>query len=224
MSDPRVVSGLEAAIGDWRTKLAEGADRVGWKIGLNVPEIQERLGMDEPAIGYITSETVVEDGGEYASGSAVDLRAEPEVAVEVGAAVPPDADADQARDAIAGLAVAIELVDIHRPPIADAEGIIAGNIFHRAVVFGPTRPAMPAEGMQAVIRVGGEERGTGDAPDDFTEVVRLTARLLGEVGERLEAGDRIIAGALTPPVQVTAGDAIEVDIEGLGAVRLRVAP
>ena len=43
--------------------------------------------------------------------------------------------------------------------------------------------------------VGGEERGRADAPDDFAEVVTLVARLLEAVGERLCAGDRIIAAA-----------------------------
>jgi 2-keto-4-pentenoate hydratase len=223
LTHPRVVEGLEAALAAWRRELAGGAERLGWKIGLNIPEVQKQLGIEEPVIGYLTSATLVEDGGEYVAGEAGALRAEPEVALELGAAVAPDADVDEARDAIAGLAPAIELVDVDRPPTT-VEQIVAGNVFHRAVVLGPSRPAMPAEGMRAVMRVDGEERESADAPDDFTDVVRLTARLLGAAGERLEAGDRIIAGSLTAQAAVEPGNEVSVEIGGLGSVRVRVAP
>ena len=223
MTHPRVVQGLEAALADWRAALAQGAERIGWKIGLNIPEVQKQLGIEEPVIGFLTSRTVIADDGEYAAGGAGALRAEPEVALQLGAAVAPDADADEAREAIAGLAPAIELVDVERPPTT-VEEIVAGNVFHRAVVFGPSRPAMPAEGMRGTLKVDGEEREAADAPDDFADVVRLTARLLGTAGERLKEGDRIIAGSLTPQVPLGPGNQVAVEIGGLGSVRVRIAP
>jgi 2-keto-4-pentenoate hydratase len=220
--DPKVAGAISAQLEAWHAALEGGAERVGWKIGLNVPEIQARLGLREPVIGHLTSDTQLEPGGAYPAGSAVSLRAEPEVALELGRDVGPEADEQDARDALAGVGPAIELVDVGRPP-EGFEAIIAGNIFHRAFALGPSRPALPAEGAHAEVRVNGEERASADAPDDFSEVVRLVARLLAAVGERLQAGDRIIAGSLTPPVPVEPGDEVAVDLGALGRLELRVA-
>jgi 2-keto-4-pentenoate hydratase len=219
VSDERVAAAIRVQLEDWRKKLATGAERVGWKIGLNIPEVQERLGLREPVIGHLTSATRVES--EYRGAGADDLRAEPEVALEVGRDVPGDADEETAREAIAGYGAAIELVDTGRPP-ADLEGIVAGNVFHRGFVLGASRPALPTEGVEAVVTVDGEERGRADAPDDFAEVVTLAARLLEAVGERLCAGDRIIAGSLTPPLPVGPGDDVAVDLGRLGRVEVSV--
>jgi 2-keto-4-pentenoate hydratase len=114
-------------------------------------------------------------------------------------------------------------VDVARPPDG-IEGIVATNVFHRAAVLGPTRPALPSDGLEATIEVNDEQRAAAESPGDFTDVVLLTARLLAEAGERLERGDRIIAGSLTPQVPLMPGDRVAVEIEGLGRVEARIAP
>ena len=186
--DARVAKALRVQLQSWRSALAAGASRVGWKIGLNIPEVQERLGLREPVIGHLTSSTQLEPGGEYVGGAALELRAEPEVAVEVGRDVPGDVDEETGREAIAAYGPAIELVDVGRPP-GDLEGIVAANVFHRAFVLGPSRPALTTEGVAAEVAVNGERRAEADTPDDFAEVVMLVARLLDAVGERLGRPD-----------------------------------
>jgi 2-keto-4-pentenoate hydratase len=222
VTDPRVLRGLRVQLDSWRGALGGGAERVGWKIGLNIPEVQHRLGLSEPVIGYLTSATRVEDGGSYAAAGAGALHAEPEVAVEMGRDVEPSVDADGAREAIAGLGAAVELVDTWRPPDT-LEGILASNVFHRGFVLGPPRPAFPAEGVRATVTVNGEQRAAADSGDEFADVVRLVARLLGAVGEHLREGDRIITGSVTPPVQVQPGDQVTVGLGGLGSLEVRVA-
>jgi 2-keto-4-pentenoate hydratase len=135
--------------------------------------------------------------------------------------VPADADAETAREAIAGLAAAIELVDVGRPP-ADVQSILAANIFHRAFVLGPSQAALPAEGVEAEVTVNGEQRARASTPDDYTEVVMLVARQLDTVGEQLREGDRIIGGSLTPQVEVAPGDQVVVGLGRLGRVEVRV--
>jgi 2-keto-4-pentenoate hydratase len=222
VTDPRVAAGLEAQLADWRAALDGGAERVGWKIGLNIPEAQNALGIEEAVIGYLTSATVIEPGGEYDATGDASLRAEPEVALEMGRDVAPDADADEATEAVAGMSTALELVDVGRPP-SGIEAIVATNVFHRAVLLGPSRPAFSGEALDAVIEVDGERRESAQVPEDFSDVVLLTARLLGEAGERLERGDRIIAGSLTPQVPLSPGNRVAVEIEALGRVEARIA-
>ena len=57
---------------------------------------------------------------------------------------------------------------------------------------------------------------------DLAETIRLVADLLGAGGERLRAGDRIIAGSLTAPVPVEPGDAVELELGELGLVGLSI--
>ncbi len=191
--------------------LDAGAEHVGWKIGLNIPEVQEQLGIEEPVLGHLTSATVVEDGAEFDASGAEKLMAEPEVAIEVGEG-----------ETIAGLAPAIELVDTGRQPRGEGvEGIVADNIFHSAVVLGERAPGPPT---RATVRVNGEERANAEFTDDLEEVVRVAARRLAEAGESLNAGDRIIAGSITPQVgPLEAGDELEVEVAGLGSLRVRIA-
>jgi 2-keto-4-pentenoate hydratase len=73
------------------------------------------------------------------------------------------------------------------------------------------------------VTVNGEQRSAADSGDDFADVVRLVARLLGAVGEHLREGDRIITGSVTPPVQVQPGDQVTVGLGGLGSLEVRVA-
>jgi 2-keto-4-pentenoate hydratase len=191
--------------------LDAGAEHVGWKIGLNIPEVQQQLGIEEPVLGYLTSATLVEEGGEYDASGAQKLMAEPEVAIELGEG-----------ETMAALAAAIELVDIGRPPRGEGvEGIVADNIFHSAVVLGERASGAPT---QATVRVNGEERASAEFTDDLEEVVRVAARRLAEGGESLRAGDRIIAGSITPQVgPLEAGDELEVEVTGLGSLRVRIA-
>ena len=218
--DPQVLEGLRRQLASWRAALDGGAERVGWKIGLNMPEVQRAVGIREPVIGHLTSATLIEPGGEFSARGTGNLVVEAEVAVEIGRDVAGGVSEDEARDAIAGHAAAIELVDVASER-QDVQTIVAGNVFHRGVMLGPSRPAFPVEGARATIVVNGEERAAADPPDDFAAVVEVTARLLAAAGESLRAGDRIIAGSVIV-AGVETGDAVTVDLGPLGSLDVRV--
>jgi 2-keto-4-pentenoate hydratase len=219
--DPRVVAGLRRQHKGWRALLGNGAERVGWKIGINDPRVQERLEITEPVIGFLTSASTVADGGSHPVEGMEKPFLEPEVAIELRRDVEGGAAVDEALAAIESLGPAIELVDVPQIP-DDLEAVLAGNVFHRAVVFGPTRQDVALSGLTVGMRVNGEERAGGPAAVDLAETIRLVADLLGSCGERLLAGDRIIAGSLTAPLPVTPGDAVELELGELGLVGLSI--
>src|SRR3954447_16697558 len=122
--------GQDALLQQRRRWLDAGFEHVGWKAGDDIAEAGKSL-----VVGALTSATRLPDGGIYAAGDPVALRAETELAVRLGAAVDADDDAETIRNAIAGAGVALELVDVGRSsPGLDA--IVAGNVFHRAFVLG----------------------------------------------------------------------------------------
>lgn len=192
----------------WRSALAAGAERVGWKIGFNTPAAQQEAGIDTPAIGYLTSATTVRYGAHLSLEGVTRAMVEPEVAIEVG-------DFGDA----AALAAAIEVVDVDAP-FSDVERVVAANIFHRAVLLGDFRPNYPPPRTVAVL-VNGQDRHRVEVDQfDAEEVISFVSRELAEVGETLQPGDKIIAGSLTPPVEISPGDLVGVQMDNLGMVQL----
>jgi 2-keto-4-pentenoate hydratase len=203
-----VERGTAALLTRRREILAQGAQPIGWKVGFNVPEIQEKLGIDRPLAGFLTSGGLLEDGSEWDD---LPVVVESEVAVEIGSD----------GHSIAALLPALELAD---PPDLDlgVEQILAGNIFHRAVAFGPrVETRDPGAGR---ILVNGEEQHALSAEEtaaNLDAMVEAIAGRLAEAGEQLQPGDRIISGVLAPPHRASPGDTVRLELDGLGGVELR---
>jgi 2-keto-4-pentenoate hydratase len=213
MAEPpaTIAAGVAAQLAARRAALDAGARRVGWKLAYGIAEIEELVGA-EPVIGHITSATLLEPGATYRGASADrELRVETELAVAVGEG-----------GAVAGLAVALEIVDVGRPPHG-AQALIAANVLHRAVAFARTRPGVTTPGGRARLLIGGDVREEAPVRGDPAEVVAATAGLLRAAGERLEAGDLILAGS-SCHVPAGPGDAVVAAIDGLGAVGATIAP
>jgi 2-keto-4-pentenoate hydratase len=201
-----VEQGTEALLLRRREMLAQGAKPIGWKIGFNVPETQEKLGIDAPLAGFLTSDSLVEDDWDD-----YPVIVESEVAVELGA---------DGRS-IAALLPALEIADAPDLDLG-VEQILAGNIFHRGVKFGPrVETSEPGAGR---IVVNGEEQHAVPADETGTRleamVEAVAARLAG-TGEELRAGDRIITGIIAPPHEASSGDLLRLEFEALGGVELR---
>jgi 2-keto-4-pentenoate hydratase len=214
--DPRLVSALTAQLERWRATLADGAERVGWKLGIGEGE---RIGPG-PVIGHLTSATHLEPGALYHPEDPVDLRADAEVALALGCDVDPDADRQAAGAAIAGFGAALELVDLGGPS-DDPESVVATNVYHRAFALGPLDRPPPA-GVEGRLIVNGEVRDSAPASQDCADLVRATAKLLGAVGERLRAGDRLITGSVVQ-VPIEPGDEVTANLGHVGQVRLSIA-
>ncbi len=205
----RLEEAYQQQLHHWRSTLGSGAMRLGWKIGLNVPAVQEKLGLERSVVGHLTSATLVGADGSHSLAGAENPRVEPEIAIVMG----PGGE-------IAGLAPALEVVDLD-PSLADAGAIVAHNIFHRAVAIGSNGDVTSADGIEATLSVNGETAGSADAGAfDLHAIVALVDDTLRAAGESLDAGDRIIAGSLTTPAEVSPGDRAAVDLGAIGKLEI----
>jgi 2-keto-4-pentenoate hydratase len=206
-----VERGTQALLTRRRELLAQGAEPVGWKIGFNVPATQEKLGIDAPLAGFLTTDGLLEDGATWSIEDDGEVIVESEVAVEVG---------DDGRS-IAALLPALELAD--QPDLdLEVEQILAGNIFHRAVAFGPR--VETREPGAARILVNGEEQHTVPAEETgerLEAMVEAVAKRLADAGEELRPGDRIITGIIAPFHTAAPGDTVRLELEAVGGVELR---
>jgi len=200
-----VERGTKALLTRRRELLAQGAEPIGWKIGFNVRATQERLGIDAPLAGFLTSNSLIEDDwDEYP------VIVESEVGLELGS---------DGRS-IAALLPALEVADT---PDLDlpVEQILAGNIFHRAVAFGPRVETQ--EPGAARILVNGEEQHSVPAErtgERLEAMIEAVAARLAEAGEQLQPGDRIITGIIAPPHEASPGDTVRLELESLGSVEV----
>jgi 2-keto-4-pentenoate hydratase len=214
---------MQAQLAARRVRIDAGERPIGWKIGINVEAVQQALGISAPVVGFLSSGRQLAPGETHSLAGGTRVGVEPEVAVHLRSAVSPGAGRETAREAIGALGAAIEIVDIDQP-MEDVERILAGNVFHRAVMLGPAgsdASERPLSGVEATVLVNGERRESAPAASmgDPAETVMLVARRLADAGETLDAGQVIIAGSLTPIVGVRPGDSVELDLRRLGRLR-----
>ena len=220
---------MAALLAERNRRIAAGEAPIGWKVGFGAKTAMEKLDIAAPLVGFLTS------AGQVQAGEAVPLAgwsqpvAEPELAVHIGKDLSGDADEATVAAAIAALAPAIELANLDPAP-DDIATILRGNIYHRHVIVGPadrSRSGGSVTGLRTRVIRNGEEVAVQSALEANTgrivAIVRHVADLLQRSGERLRAGEFIIAGSVTPPLFLDAEDRELIhEVAGLGSVSVRL--
>ena len=227
--DARIESGMQQQLRRRRELMAVGEKPVGWKLAFGGLAALERLHINAPLVGFLMANTVVPSGSTISFAGWKKPAAEPELAVYMGKDLVSGSEREATMDAIAGLGAAIELADVDHPS-DDVEGMLARNIYQRHVVLGgcDTKYAGGSlSGMNArVFRNGAEMANTSDfeaLTGELITIVGHVANLLGHFGETLRAGQIIIAGSITPPIWVEAGESIGFHLEPLQRIFINFA-
>lgn len=229
MSRSPLTRGLERQLARRRELIADGHRSIGWKAGFGAPAWLEKFGLSGPLVGFLSDATLVDDG------ATVDIThwarpvAEPELAAHLGSDLPPGSGEDAVRSAIVAIGPAIELADIDPPP-EDVEQILAGNIFHRALVLGPpdeSRAGADLDGLEAKIRLQGQEHARTRQLEDLTggviEVVSHLSALLADHDEMMKAGEVVICGSVVPPLDLEPETIVEFELHPLPSITVRGA-
>jgi 2-keto-4-pentenoate hydratase len=215
-----VIDGTRRQLAERDRLLAEGARRLGWKLGLGAPPAREKWGIKGPAVGFITDATLLASGATESLAGWMKPVLEAEVAVRVAV------DSGAAR--VGALGLAIELADLGSGT-DDLCEVLAGDIFHRRTILG----TLDADPETAVETVAVERDGEPlDAAEDPTALVGGTAtemtayldRYLAGIGEELRDGDVIITGSTVPLVDCSEGGSFVVSSPGLGTVTITLTP
>jgi 2-oxo-3-hexenedioate decarboxylase len=218
--DERVARGMATQLSE---RAQRGGRHLGWKVGFGTAQAMVKLGIPAPLVGHLVAGAQLDSGATVAIGGWDAPTLEPEVAVHLAA----DVDASGGRDAVvaalAGLGAAIELVDLD-PDADDPEDILARNIFQRAVLLGPVQDVRDTHDLHLRVLVDGEEAvDTADitaATGDVFDAVASVAATLEAAGERLRAGDVVIAGSIVPALALEPGQEIAMELEPLGRLEV----
>ena len=228
-NDPRIVRGMTAQLTVRRQLLNAGHKALGWKLAFGGPAAMERLGTNAPLVGFLTDRALLASGSTVSLSGWTKPAAEPEIAVHIGKDLPGGADRATTIAAIAGLGPAIELADVDHPS-DDVEETLARNIYQRNVVLG-AKNARHAGGVLdgltgRVIRNDVEIAKVTDfqaLTGELIDIVRHTANLLAAFGEKLEAGQVIIAGSIIPQPWAAPGEELVFRLEQVDTISVRFA-
>lgn len=223
--NPAVRRGMERLLAR-RSKILDSGERtIGWKLGFGAPAWLEKFDLSGPLLGFLPESRSHPPGATVSCDGWVRAVAEPEIAVHIGRDVD---DPSRAVEAVSGLGAAIELADVDPPP-EDLEETLAGNIFHRAVILGEPDPGLsPLDVglLRARVHVDGAE--VADTADletltgNLGDILRHAAALLASAGERLRAGEVVIAGSVVPPIEISPGSEVTYELSPLEPVTVRV--
>ncbi len=208
-------------------KLAHGEHQAGWKVGLTADAMREMFGGTEPVFGYLL------ESGKFASGHAFEFASlrnpmvENEILITMGEDLAgPDARPVDARRAIEAIAPAFEIVEMRGSDMrVDLPLAITDNVAQRAFVHGDSvtpAPLFDFGSIRAEVCVNGDVQASvvgAKVMDNQLQTVAWLANALHRYGKCLRAGQCIMSGSFTKPVQVNAGDTFETHFSGLGSVK-----
>jgi len=179
-----------------------GVRRVGRKVGLTNPLVQQRVGVFEPDYGVVHDDMVFPSGTVLRASDFAFLRIEAEVAFVLGRDIL-DADLDTVRASIESVTPAFELVDFRfAGNVGTIVDTIADNAGCSGLVLGEERHPygeIDLRDVEMVITGGDVEitRGVGsNVLGDPINAVQWLAETALRVGDPLRAGEILLSGSI----------------------------
>ncbi|QCR20651.1 2-oxo-hepta-3-ene-1,7-dioate hydratase [Agrococcus sp. SGAir0287] len=213
----------------WRARReADGHRVVGRKIGLTSKVMQVATGISEPDYGVIFDDQVFASGSTLEHGRYANVRVEVELAFVLAEPLGAGATEHDVLAATEAIVPALEVLDSH----IQMEGrtivdTISDNAALGAMVLGDVRAApddVDLRWVGALLSRNGEIEDSGVSGAVLGHPARGVAWLAGKVGahgDRLEAGEIVLAGSFTKPMWVERGDEIACDYRDLGVITCR---
>ncbi|MBE7942322.1 MULTISPECIES: 2-oxo-hept-4-ene-1,7-dioate hydratase [Ramlibacter] len=215
---------------EWvRLKIASGRRVVGHKIGLTSRAMQQSSQIDEPDYGTLLDDMLFSPG-DIPTQRFIAPRVEVELAFVLRHRLEgPQVSVEDVLAATEYVTPAIEIIDArieqfdrHTRAMRRVQDTISDNAANAGIVLGgrrvnPREVDLPWCG--AILRQNGhvEETGLAAGVQGHPAVgVAWLAMKLFPWGERLEAGEIVLAGSFTRPVPAKAGDRFDADYGPLG--------
>jgi 2-oxo-hept-3-ene-1,7-dioate hydratase len=218
-------------------KRAAGRRVIGWKIGLTSKAMQQALAIDTPDSGVLLDDMLFEDGAMIAPDRFIQPRIEAEVAFIMKAPLTgPGVTLFDVLAATAYVTPSLEILDTRilrtDPATGKARTIvdtISDNAANAGIVLGgrAMRPDdVDMRWMGAIVSRNAEVEETGLGAGVLNNPARGIAWLanrLAAYGDRIEAGQVVLAGSFIRPIEARHGDTIVADFGPQGTVSCHFA-
>ncbi|WP_191486849.1 2-keto-4-pentenoate hydratase [Pseudomonas sp. FEN] len=188
---------------------AAGEQLSGWKIAFAGSAAQKRFDLDQPVYGGLTDRMLVKPNTALTLSRLIQPKLEIEMAIVLGRTLMPgDYRDEDILAAIGEVAPAFEIADCRwRGWNFGVGAFLADNAAAGLYCLGPRIPFDPVRHASVMYRLecGGALCGHGDTQDredsPLANFCWLIRRLLAD-GQRLEAGQVVLSGALLPPMNI----------------------
>lgn len=209
-------------------RLEEGETIVGGKLGFTSLAMQRAMGVDSPNHGWLTDAMLIHDRTVRLA-ELIHPKVEPEIAFLLGDDLGGRVEAGDVLDATAAVLPCLEIVDSRYDGFRfGALDNIADNSSAGRVVIGEaaTPPASVDLRMcGVVVSVNGVVTTTAAgaaALDHPAAAVAWMAQTVADGPRPLRAGDIVISGGLTAPIDLRAGMAVRVEVDHVGSAGFMV--
>ena len=209
----------------------EHGDTIGYKVGLTSQAMQAFCGIGHPIAGVVLARRLHRSGATVHLAQFGRLGLEFEIAVRIGSDVGPSETPQTAATIarhIEGVCAAVELVDDRGADYAnlDVRALVADNSWNAGIVLSDFVTVWPdLEAARGRATRDGAPLGEGFGRDilghPFNSVAWL-AHQLASRGEGLKAGQVVMTGSVMKTIFPSEGASFRFDLEGVGAVEVRV--
>lgn len=215
----------------WAEKrIAAGARVIGHKIGLTSRAMQKASKMTEPDYGVMLDDALFRDGAVLRADRFVKPRLEVELAFVMGADLEgPGCEVHDVLRATEFVTPALEVIDYRTEVPRAITDTIADNAAFGAIVLGGrvVRPFdIDLRRVGATLSQNGiiEESGVSAAVMGHPAAgIAWLVRKLHAVGAGLKAGQIVLAGSFTRPIDIAPGDVAVADYGELGQIGISFA-
>ena len=216
-------------------KVAEGRTVKGHKIGLTSRAMQQASQINEPDFGALLDDMFFAEGGDIPMSRFIAPRVEVELAFVLGKRLQgPNVTLFEVLAATEYVVPAIEIIDArieqfdrHTKVMRKVFDTISDNAANAGIITGgrPVKPdAVDLRWCGALLYKNGVIEETGLAAAVLNHPasgVAWLANKLSAYGEFLEAGEVVLGGSFTRPVNAVAGDTFHADYGPLGNIAFR---
>ncbi|SDK92465.1 2-keto-4-pentenoate hydratase [Paracoccus chinensis] len=226
LPDPGVATVEDAACAyaPFRAALeAEMGAPVGWKVGFTSKPAQERFGVTAPVAGALFAPMILQDGAEVSLKGSRSPFYEADLVVTVAdAAINEATSREQVAAALSDVRPFIELPDMAlaegvKPtgPIMASYGVIPwrGVIGQGVAMTDLADPVADLAALTVELKADGAEPVQGTGEMLLGHPLDVVLWLIGHGGARLEPGQVISLGSLSPLVEATPGVTVTADYQ-----------
>lgn len=209
---------------------ADGEKVIGLKMGLTSEAKRKQMDLDSPLYGVLTKQMQVEDGGTYHLKGQIHPKIEPEVAFLLSKELSGNVTREQVLEATSEVYACMEILDSRYKQFKyfSMEDVISDNSSSSQFILGaPVTDFshIDLKNLGLKMKVNGEVAQEGNtvaiSGDPVVSVIQL-CELLAQRGRTLPAGSVVLAGAATIAVALEPGMKIELEMEALGNVSVKV--
>lgn len=202
-------------------RLARGERIVGWKMGLTSEAKRRQMSLEAPVYGVLTDAMQVSKELRVADG--VHPKIEPEIAFLTARELHGRITRDEALAALRGVAPALEVLDSRFTGFKyfSLPDVVADNSSSWRFVLGEWVAPRELGGLRMRMSVNGRVAQEADSNAISGHPLESLVQLVSMLPQPLPAGSVVLAGAATVAEPLRPGLEISLEVEALGAVRVR---